>query len=75
MKASYLLNELRKMNITTFTGVPDSTLTQFCDGLNGYKGGISHYVTANEGAAVGLAIGTYLSTGHPACVYMQNSGE
>ncbi len=75
MKASYLLDELRKMNITTFTGVPDSTLTQFCDGLNTYQGDIGHYVTANEGAAVGLAIGTYLSTGHPACVYMQNSGE
>ena len=32
-------------------------------------------ITANEGAAVGLAAGHYLATGGPACVYMQNSGE
>ena len=32
-------------------------------------------ITANEGAAVGLAAGHYLATGKPACVYMQNSGE
>lgn len=33
-----------------------------------------HYVSANEGAAVGIAIGSYPATGNPACVYMQNSG-
>jgi phosphonopyruvate decarboxylase len=31
-------------------------------------------VAANEGAAVGLAAGHYISTGKPALVYMQNSG-
>lgn len=74
MRASKLLERLEKMGIQTITGVPDSTLKQFCDGVQTYRGKLQHYVTANEGAAVGLAIGTYLATARPACVYMQNSG-
>ena len=62
------------MGINTITGVPDSTLKQFCDGLQNYRGNLKHYVPVNEGAAVGLAIGSYLADGKPACVYMQNSG-
>lgn len=74
MKASRVLSALEHMGIDTITGVPDSTLKQFCDGLQTYEGNLKHYVTANEGAAVGLAIGSYLASGQPACVYMQNSG-
>lgn len=74
MKASKLLAQLEDMGIDTIAGVPDSTLKQFCDGVQTYQGKMSHYVTANEGAAVGVAIGSYLATGRPACVYMQNSG-
>lgn len=74
MKASRLLSQLEHMGIDTIAGVPDSTLKQFCDGGQTYQGKMSHYVTANEGAAVGVAIGSYLATGRPACVYMQNSG-
>ena len=62
------------MGIEVITGVPDSTLKQFCDGLQTYEGNLKHYVPVNEGAAIGIAVGTYLSSGHPACVYMQNSG-
>lgn len=74
MKASRLLSQLEHMGLDTIAGVPDSTLKQFCDGVQTYQGKMSHYVTANEGAAVGVAIGSYLATGRPACVYMQNSG-
>ncbi|MDE7199583.1 MAG: phosphonopyruvate decarboxylase [Lachnospiraceae bacterium] len=74
MKATRLLSQLEQMGIDTIAGVPDSTLKQFCDGVQTYQGKMSHYVTANEGAAVGVAIGSYLATGRPACVYMQNSG-
>lgn len=74
MKAARLLSCLEKMGIDTIAGVPDSTLKQFCDGVQTYQGGLKHYVTANEGAAVGLAIGSFLASGKPACVYMQNSG-
>lgn len=74
MNAQSLLKEIENMGIGVITGVPDSTLKQFCDGLQTYQGGLRHYVPANEGAAIGIAVGTYLSSGRPACVYMQNSG-
>lgn len=74
MKAFELLRQIEKMGIAVIAGVPDSTLKQFCDGLQLYEGHFRHYVTANEGAAIGLAVGTYLASGKPACIYMQNSG-
>lgn len=74
MKAQELLRQIEELGIKTITGVPDSTLKQFCDGIQLYQGELKHYVPANEGAAVGIAVGTYLATGHPACVYLQNSG-
>lgn len=74
MKAFELLQQIEKMGIEVIAGVPDSTLKQFCDGLQLYRGRFRHYVTANEGAAVGLAVGNFLATGKPACIYMQNSG-
>lgn len=74
MNAQSLLKEIENMGIRVITGVPDSTLKQFCDGLQSYQGQLKHYVPANEGAAVGIAVGAYLSSGCPACVYMQNSG-
>ena len=33
-----------------------------------------HIIAPNEGASIGLAIGSYLATKSPAVVYMQNSG-
>lgn len=75
MKASIFLEEVKKIGIHTITGVPDSTLKQFCDAVcldHGKEW--KHYVTANEGAAVGLATGGYLATGRPSLVYLQNSG-
>lgn len=74
MKAQELLQRIEEMGIEVITGVPDSTLKQFCDGLQTYRGNLKHYVPANEGAAVGIAVGTYLASGRPACVYLQNSG-
>lgn len=74
MKACELLKHIEERGIDTIAGVPDSTLKQFCDGIQNYKGALAHYITANEGAAVGVAIGSFLASGKPACVYMQNSG-
>lgn len=74
MKAFDLLERIEKIGIEVITGVPDSTLKQFCDGLQTYGATFRHYVTANEGAAVGLAVGSFLASGKPACIYMQNSG-
>ena len=57
-----------------FTGVPDSLLKSFCAYVTDNCSG-KHVIAANEGGAVGLAAGHYLATGHPALVYMQNSGQ
>lgn len=75
MKADFLLQKLYEMGIRTIAGVPDSTLKQLCDEIQLDHGRrFGHYVTANEGAAVGLAAGEYLASGRPCCIYMQNSG-
>lgn len=75
MQAAYLLKKLKEMGVTLFTGVPDSQLKALCDTLYMEETmGKGHIVSANEGAAVGLAAGHYLATGRPAAVYMQNSG-
>lgn len=58
-----------------YTGVPDSLLKPFSDTLFlKYGFGKKHIVAQNEGGAVGLAAGQYLSSGRPGVVYMQNSG-
>lgn len=58
-----------------YTGVPDSQLRSLCDCLMD-RFGISkeHIIAANEGNAVAIAAGYYLSTGKTPVVYLQNSG-
>ena len=60
--------------VDMFTGVPDSLLKNFCAYITDTAPKKNHIITANEGNAVGIAAGHYLATGHPALVYMQNSG-
>lgn len=74
MRVEAFVEAIKALGITTIAGVPDSALQPFCNYLNKSDHGLAHFVPANEGAAVGLAIGSYLSAGKPACVYMQNSG-
>ena len=76
MKASVLLDACVKAGIDFFTGVPDSLLKGLCDELYARYGadGDTHVVAHNEGGAVGLCAGHYLSCGRPALCYMQNSG-
>lgn len=74
MKASEFITSIKKLGIETIIGVPDSTLKQFCDEIQMNPQGLKHFTPANEGAAIGLAVGEYLASGRPACVYMQNSG-
>lgn len=63
------------LNYDFFTGVPDSTLSPFCDYLMKEKGISSeHIIAANEGNCVGLAAGYYMATGKIPVVYLQNSG-
>ncbi len=75
MLVTDFIEEIKRLGIRTLAGVPDSALGPFCDYINGEGNSeFTHYVPANEGAAIGIAIGEYLSSGRPACVYMQNSG-
>jgi len=73
IKADTLIGLLKKNNSTFFTGVPDSVLKELSISLQN-KGKNSHIIATNEGSAVSLGIGHYLSTKKIPCVYMQNSG-
>lgn len=73
MKTEKFIENIKSIGIGLYAGVPDSTLKVLCDRFNKEKG-IRHYTTADEGAAVALAIGQYLASGRAGCVYMQNSG-
>lgn len=72
MDAARLLTALHARGVRLLTGVPDSLLHALSSALPSWPG--THLPAANEGNAIGLAMGHYLGTGRPACVYMQNSG-
>ena len=65
---------LRKKNIDFFSGVPDSLLKDFCAYISDNVSEKMHIITANEGSAIGLGVGYYLSTKKTPLIYMQNSG-
>ncbi|MDB5179284.1 MAG: putative biosynthesis related phosphoenolpyruvate decarboxylase [Patescibacteria group bacterium] len=67
-----LYESLLGAGVTFFTGVPDSLLSSFGFYLQDHAG--RHIIAANEGNAVGLAIGHYAATTELPLVYMQNSG-
>ena len=73
IKVNSLINLLKKNNSNFFTGVPDSVLKELSYSLQ-KKTKKNHIIATNEGAAVSLGIGHYLSTKSIPCVYMQNSG-
>ena len=75
IRPEYFIEKLRENGIDCFAGVPDSLLKNICAYITDHLDAQHNIITANEGAAVGLAAGYYLATGKPACVYMQNSGE
>lgn len=64
---------LNKNGIKFFTGVPDSLLKDFCGFISDNVLG-SHIIAANEGNAVGIAVGYHMATGKIPLVYLQNSG-
>ena len=72
---AFFIEKLKKYGIDFFAGVPDSLLKSVCAFITDNFDAQHNIISANEGAAIGLAAGHYLATGKPACVYMQNSGE
>ena len=75
IRPEFFIEKLRENGIDCFAGVPDSLLKNICAYITDHCDARHNIITANEGAAIGLAAGHYLATGKPACVYMQNSGE
>ena len=75
IKPEFFIETLRNFGIDFYAGVPDSLLKNMCAYITDHFDATHNIISANEGAAVGLAAGHYLATEKPACVYMQNSGE
>ena len=75
IRPEFFIEKLKENGIDCFAGVPDSLLKNICAYITDHSDARHNIITANEGAALGLAAGHYLATGKPACVYMQNSGE
>lgn len=75
IRPEFFVEKLKDYGINCFAGVPDSLLKNMCAYITDHFDAAHNIITANEGAAIGLAAGHYLATGQPACVYMQNSGE
>lgn len=71
----FFVDRLSKNGISFFAGVPDSLLKNVCAYITDNIDSNHNVITANEGAAIGLATGYHLATGKVGCVYMQNSGE
>lgn len=70
----FFFDVLNKNSVDFFCGVPDSLLKDFCAYLTDNTAKNKHIITANEGAAVGLAAGYNMATQKYPLVYMQNSG-
>ncbi|HAY33189.1 MAG TPA: phosphonopyruvate decarboxylase [Ignavibacteria bacterium] len=74
MKPQDFFKILSEKGISFYTGVPDSLLKNFCYYVNENVARENHIISTNEGSAIALAAGYYLSSGKPGLVYMQNSG-
>ena len=64
---------LKKNKINFFTGVPDSVLKNLSIKIDNFSKN-KHIISTNEGSAVALGAGYYLSTKKLPLIYMQNSG-
>ena len=73
IEVNSLINLLKKNKTDFFCGVPDSVLKELSFSLQN-KSKKNHIIATNEGSAVSLGIGHYLSTKKIPCIYMQNSG-
>ncbi|MDC0111082.1 phosphonopyruvate decarboxylase [Emcibacteraceae bacterium] len=67
-------DELTNAGVNYFAGVPDSLLKTFCAFVSDNVPVERHVIAANEGAAMGLAMGYHLASDNMPLVYMQNSG-
>jgi len=74
IRPEFFYKQLTVYGVNFFTGVPDSLLKDFCAYITDNITDNNHIIAANEGTAIGLACGHYLSTNCIPLIYMQNSG-
>ena len=67
-------NYLISVDVSFFTGVPDSLLKEFNNVVLKKCNKYNHVITANEGSSIGLATGYHFATKKIPLVYLQNSG-
>ena len=60
---AFFIEKLKANGIDCFAGVPDSLLKNMCAYITDHCDEAHNIIAANEGAAVGLAVGHYLATG------------
>lgn len=75
IRPSFFYDTLKGFGIDFYAGVPDSLLKNLCAYITDHADERHNIIAANEGGAMGLAVGHYLATGQIPVVYMQNSGE
>ena len=75
IRPSFFFETLKGFGMDFYAGVPDSLLKNLCAYISDHSDDRHNIITANEGAAIGLAAGYHLATGKSGVVYMQNSGE
>ena len=63
MEVNKFIEQLKNIGVDSFFGVPDSLmsdLSKYLEFENDEE--IKHVITQNEGSAIGMAIGNFLST-------------
>lgn len=73
LEANEFLSTLKGLGCDFFCGVPDSLLSALSQAIE-HSDPEQHIIAANEGSAVGIAIGYHLATNNIPVVYLQNSG-
>ena len=71
---AWFFERLSHLEISFFSGVPDSLLKNICAYISDHTDAEKHIIAANEGNAVSIGMGYYLATGKTPLIYMQNSG-
>ena len=67
------LKFLKLSKINFYTGVPDSVLKKLSLKIDNFSSN-EHIISTNEGSAVAIGVGYYLSNNRLPVLYMQNSG-
>lgn len=75
IRPQFFYDTLANYGIDFYAGVPDSLLKNLCAYITDHADAAHNIIAANEGGAMGLAVGHYLATSQIPVVYMQNSGE